>query len=698
MRHRGGNVSPPAGLAVLERLEPRVLLSAAVTATPFFALYEPPAEATPAAGSSAPMGLAPDIIRRAYGIDQVVFGSIIGDGTGQTIAIIDAYDAPTIVADLATFNSTFGLPECVLTIIPQEGATTLPDPDTANQGWSWAVETSLDVEWAHAIAPGAGILLVEANSNLMTDLFAAVDTARKYPGVSVISMSWGLGETYGNQTSYDTYFNTPSGHTGITFVAASGDDGAYDYQTTHKDVIYPAASSHVLAVGGTTLATGADGSYVSEVGWGNGNQSGYLGGSGGGRSSYVRQPAFQTAVVPTSMAKSGRRNWRTVPDVAIDADPASGVAVIDSWDFGVDTPWWQVGGTSLSAPMWAGLIAIADQGRVLAGEQTLDGPTQTLSMIYSLPAEDFHDITGGNNGNAAVAGYDLVTGRGTPIADVLVLGLVGTTWPQPAMTAPAGGFIAGRGWTVQLAATVIDTSSTVTSVEFFDGAASLGSGAFDGGAWTYAWDTTGAAVATHSITAKAADSAGLTTFSAAVSVVVRFPGDGDGNGVVDGLDYGIWQNGYQHTNPTFDTGDFNGNGVVDGLDYNLWQNNYNAAPGGQAAADRPAGSAGAGGLLRSLGPAAAPYLSQTRGTPAAPPSPTGIAPDAVTTPPSAARVPVAGILHGAAPLPSAAAARRAWPRAVDRTPAAGAKTDPSLSPDGGIDLLAAPALLVPLEA
>jgi len=734
MRPDEANACPPARPAVLERLEPRLHLSVTVadTATPAFALYEP-AGVMPLLGASSPMGLTPDQLRGAYGIDHVMFGSVHGDGTGQTIAIVDAFDAPTIVADLATFNATFNLPSCTLTIIPQQGATTLPPPDTANQGNSWALETSLDVEWAHAVAPAASILLVEATSNLMTDLFTAVDTARKYPGVSVVSMSWGLGEFYGNQTTNDTYLATPSGHTGVTFVAASGDDGAYDYQTTRKDVIYPAASAHVLAVGGTTLSVDANGNYVSEAGWGDGTQSGYLGGSGGGRSGDVRQPSFQVGTVPDSMAKSGRRNWRTVPDVAMDADPGTGVAVIDTWDFGADTPWWQIGGTSLAAPVWAGLISLADQGRVLAGMSTLDGPTQTLSMIYSLPAGDFNDITTGNNGFAAGTGYDMVTGRGTPIADLLVLDLVGTTWPEPTITSPTGGLIAGRGWTVSLTATAVDTSSTVTSVEFFDGAASLGLGTFSDGTWTKAWNTTTAAVATHSITAKATDSAGLWTTSAPVSVTVRMLGDANGDSSVDGLDYNAWQNGYDKPNATFATGDFNGDGSVDGLDYNVWQNNYNSPPAAPAAAAGAtvAAAPATAMLATSLAPAPAAttasptrqsaglsgrftaaaerYLSATAGAPATPPP--------APAPPSSAILPRAGavlvndivvrssgVVAGGPGAPardsayaaSVVAAPPAWGSAVDRTPTMRTWTDAPLSADGGVDLLATAALLVPL--
>ena len=111
--------------------------------------------------------------------------------------------------------------------------------------------------------------------------------------------------------------------------------------------------------------------------------------------------------------------------MSFDANPSSGVSIYDSWDFGTSTPWMQLGGTSLSAPAWAGLIAIADQGRVAAGLTTLDGPSQTLPLLYSMPSADFHDIITGDNGTSAGPGYDLVTGRGSPNAPLVVRDLIG---------------------------------------------------------------------------------------------------------------------------------------------------------------------------------------------------------------------------------------------------------------------------------
>ncbi|MFB3893529.1 MAG: LEPR-XLL domain-containing protein [Phycisphaerae bacterium] len=397
--------SPPC----LEALEPRLLLSTAEIAAPNFILAYPAGNAAPAS-STSPVGLTPSIIRRAYGFDQVFFGSIAGDGTGQTIAIIDAYNAPTIVSDLAAFDAAFGLPAPPsFTIVNQNGGSTLPK-NAPGRGNSWAIETSLDVEWAHAIAPGASILLVEAKSAYLSDLFTAVDTARNWPGVSVISMSFGATESSYSSSSYDYHFTTPSGHAGVTFVASSGDTGG-------GDIEYPAVSVNVVAVGGTRLVTDAIGNYISETGWSY---------SSGGISSYTSQPAYQNGVVTQSSTR------RTVPDVALDGDPNTGVAVYDSYDF-KNAPWVQVGGTSLSAPMWAGLIAIANQGRVVAGQAVLDGPSQTLPAIYSLPSAATRDVVGGSNGAyQAVTGYDLVTGIGTPVSNLTGLDLTAMGLPGDA--------------------------------------------------------------------------------------------------------------------------------------------------------------------------------------------------------------------------------------------------------------------------
>jgi hypothetical protein len=518
---------------LMEELEARVLLSAAPVATPDFFRYRPTGAAKPAA-SASPVGLTPAILRKAYGFDLAKFGNVVGDGAGQTIAIVDAYNAPTIVADLYAFDVQFGLADPPSFIrLSQTGTTTLPGNDPAGAGNSWALETSLDVEWAHAMAPKANIVLVEAKSSLTSDLFAAVNTARNYAGVSVVSMSWGGGES-ANQATYNQYFTTPAGHTGVTFIASSGDSGAYISGTT-KGVEYPAASPNVLSVGGTYLVTDASGNYVSESGWGNSTSSAGSGGAGGGISKYTPQPAYQKGVVTQTTM------YRAVPDVSFDADPRSGVAVYDTYDLGV-AAWAKIGGTSLAAPLWAGVIAIADQGLVLAGQGTLDGATGTLPKIYTLPSKDFHDITTGNNGYAAGAGYDLVTGRGSPIVNLLVADLAGSVIPPPqpvpvvaGLTVNPGSVTAGMA--VTLTATgVTETSGAISGVNFYlesnasgglqiGGDTLVGAGVQSGTTWTISAVTAGLAPGSYTYYAVATDAASVTSnvVSTVVTVVAPAP-------------------------------------------------------------------------------------------------------------------------------------------------------------------------------
>ena len=268
---------------------------------------------------------------------------------------------------------------------------------------------------------------------------------------------------------------TPSqGHTGITFLAASGDAGAPGG--------YPAYSPDVVAVGGTSL-TLSGGNYGSEAGWS---------GSGGGISQYESQPSYQQGLVIHNGGNTvNASGMRTIPDVASDANPNTGVAVYDSYNGG-SSPWYQVGGTSVATPCWAGLIALADQIRVSAGQTNLSGPTQTLPALYSLPAGDFHDITSGTSTGSpnytAAAGYDLVTGLGTPRANLLVPDLALGS-PQPDLTLTAthvGNFTPGDvGDTYTITVSNSGSGATTAAVSLVD---TLPSGvtatAMSGTGWT----------------------------------------------------------------------------------------------------------------------------------------------------------------------------------------------------------------------
>jgi hypothetical protein len=375
-----------------EPLEHREVLSA-VPAVDLSQLYAVPTLSSLASVTNpTPTGYAPSQIAQAYGFSGITFsGGVKGDGTGQTIAIVDAYNDPNIASDLHVFDQTFGLADPPkFSVVNQNGGSALP---ATSAGWS--EEIALDVEWAHAMAPGANILLVEANSSSLSDLLAGVDYARNAAGVSVVSMSWGSSEFF-SETQYDRYFTTPSGHNSVTFVASAGDSGA--------QAEWPAISPNVLSVGGTALRVSGS-SYASESGWS---------GSGGGYSNYVTEPSYQSGV-----QSSGRR---TGPDVSYDASPNTGFAVYDTVAVNGRTGWFQIGGTSAGAPQWSALIAIADQGRALSGQDTLGG---AQSLVYKLSSSDFHDVTSGSNGYAATAGYDLVTGRGTPVASSVIRDLVG---------------------------------------------------------------------------------------------------------------------------------------------------------------------------------------------------------------------------------------------------------------------------------
>lgn len=371
----------------LEILEARETPSAGLLSS----LAMPPLDvvATPMA-YRADYALTPALVRTAYGFDQVYVGDGGGGGRGQTIAIVTAYDHPTIERDLRQFNQAFGLPDAPsFRKVTQEGAKANP---------VWAAETALDVQWAHAAAPQAGILLVQARSASLYDLLQAVDFARHQPDVSVVSMSWGTGE-FASQAAWDWVFTTPFGHQGVTFVAAAGDLGG--------QVAWPAVSSNVLSVGGTQLTIDGQGNYVAESAWSN---------SGGGFSATVGAPFYQDAYY------TGRT--RAVPDVAYAADPGSGFLVYNSVPNAQNkSGWFKMGGTSAGAPQWAGIVAVANAQRAAAGLPRINS---AQSVVSSLTSDAFNDVTEGSNGYSASRGFDLATGRGTPKVGVVVSQLVGT--------------------------------------------------------------------------------------------------------------------------------------------------------------------------------------------------------------------------------------------------------------------------------
>jgi subtilase family serine protease len=325
----------------------------------------------------------PAQIRHGYGFDQLA-----ATGAGQKIAIVDAYGNASIQSDMDTFCAQFGLPATTVQILG-----TNPGTDTG-----WALETALDVEWAHAIAPGATIILSVARSSGINDLLSAVDAAVS-AGATVVSMSWGAAEFSGVST-YDSHFNKA----GVTFTASSGDNGA--------GLEWPAVSPYVVSVGGTTLTLDSNNDRVSETAWS---------GSGGGISSYVAIPSYQSGW----QSNAGRG----VPDVSYLADPNTGVLVYDS----VNGGWFVVGGTSAGAPQWAAAIALANQLRLASGASAIGAANPSIyskakgstTTPYSVSPTYFYDVSSGNNGTyTAAPPYDFVTGVGSLVANTLLPALV----------------------------------------------------------------------------------------------------------------------------------------------------------------------------------------------------------------------------------------------------------------------------------
>ncbi len=333
--------------------------------------------------SPYPSALSPAQLLKGYALSGTT-------AKQQVIAIVDAYDDPNVYADLTTYSQQYGLPvlpQCVgaasSSSVPcfqkmnQKGQTV--SYPTVDAGWS--LEIALDVEAAHAICQNCTILLVEATSNSFADLTAADDQAVAQ-GAKIVSNSWSAGEFSGENT-YDTHFYKP----GVVFLFSTGDNG-YGVQ-------YPAASPYVTAVGGTSLLLNTDGSYNSETAWS---------GAGSGCSAYETKPVWQTDL---GCAK------RTVADVSADADPNTGASIYDTVPYGTSsaTGWFQVGGTSLAAPLIAGVYALAGNPSVSTAMNAL--PYGNASLL--------HDVTSGSNGTCngsylctAKVGFDGPTGLGTP--------------------------------------------------------------------------------------------------------------------------------------------------------------------------------------------------------------------------------------------------------------------------------------------
>jgi subtilase family serine protease len=393
----------------------------------------------------------PSEIRTAYGVNRIQFpdgnsGYVTGNGAGQTIAIVDAYTDPDIAKDLATFDKAFGLSAPPsFTVLNENGGTDLSNIALSGSS-SWALEESIDVEWSHAIAPAANIVLYEAYSNSFFDLDTADQTAANpatyaalgLPAAGVVSDSWyapegpdpNTQETQSEEQYEDATFYGPISAAGnVTVLACTGDIGTQSW---------PSVSPYVMAVGGTSLymKAGPFGtSYTGETGWSiysdPYNPTGYEG-TGGGTSLYEAEPSFQTAY---GINDTG--GFRATPDVSMDASSSTPLYFEDSFDFPYSPPISAYCyGTSCATPMWAALLTITNQGRALNGEGPL---ANAQEAVYQLSPSDFHDVTSGYNVLATAGpGYDEVTGIGTPIAYKVVEDLVNVQTGQVTIPGSAG--------------------------------------------------------------------------------------------------------------------------------------------------------------------------------------------------------------------------------------------------------------------
>jgi subtilase family serine protease len=393
--------------------------------------------AAPLAASTAIATYTPAQIRAAYGLPAITAATSSQLGAGQTIYIIDAQHDPNAAAELAAFNSKFGLPACTTKTVAINASLPLPAASGTTCEFStifstasgtmtgtapaydanWATEITLDIQWAHATAPLARVILIEAPDASLNSLLGAVKLANTM-GPGIVSMSFGSAE--GSWTgSVDSVFTGA----GMTYLAATGDSGA--------SVSWPSVSSNVVAVGGTTLSYSGSGSR-SEVAWS---------GTGGGVSSYTPTPSYQSNAVP-GMNSLGHR---AVADVAFNADPASGQYVAVQTPGAATVGWLSVGGTSLSTPQWAGLMAVANAARAQTGKPALGAPHSVLyGQIANVPgayAGVFADITQGTDGTCtlctAKSGYDTLTGLGTPNVTALLNALTASGTASPPVVTPA---------------------------------------------------------------------------------------------------------------------------------------------------------------------------------------------------------------------------------------------------------------------
>lgn len=376
---------------------------------------------------------SPQEIRQAYNLSALVNH---GDaGKGQTIVIIDSFGSPTAYADLKKFDADYGIPD------PPSFKQLAPlgsvafDP-TNDQQLGWAEETSLDIQWSHALAPAANIVVLtspvsetEGVTGMPEFLKLEQYAVNNHIG-KIISQSWSATEN----TFFDAagekvlsqfeqfYQYAASQH--VSVFASAGDSGSANVDVNGNTypfptVGYPASSPWVTAVGGTSLYADTSGNYQSETAWNDGVGSA----TGGGISQYFKEPFYQRLTLPKQTQKL-LNGHRAIPDISMNADPNTPVPVYLGFLGGVNNGYYLFGGTSESSPLWAGLTADANQ--------YVGHPLGFLNpILYGLGANKltgtrvFHDITVGNNAQGTIPGYqatpgwDATTGWGSPDAQPL---------------------------------------------------------------------------------------------------------------------------------------------------------------------------------------------------------------------------------------------------------------------------------------
>ena len=415
----------------------------------------------------------PAQIRAAYGLPALpATGAAISPavaatlGAGQTIYLVDAYHDATALSDLNAFSARFGLPSCANVTVAATAKLPLATPPSSctfstvystttgtmtstapAYNATWAPESKLDVQWAHAIAPLARIVLIEMPSSMSNAILGANSLAGKM-GAGVVSMSFGSAEA-GWAPSTDSYFKG----TGMTYVAAAGDSGT--------QVLWPAVSPNVVAVGGTSLNWSGSGTRY-EAAWNL---------SGGGLSAYEALPAWQSGVTPAGGSALPRR---AVPDVAFNANPMTGEFVALTLP-GASTVWMAFGGTSIAAPQWAAVIAVANAMRVAAAKPVLgDIHTLLYKSIAAVPgtyAASLGDVVDGTNGTCATCragtGFDQATGWGTPNGTKLLQVLSGGSTTEAVTSAapvvPGGSLLGKVGSALSQTLAVTAPTGTTTS-------------------------------------------------------------------------------------------------------------------------------------------------------------------------------------------------------------------------------------------